>query len=186
MPTTTCSTICLPPRPASSEPGFSIPCGAIRAWLSPATVRALARRFGAWRPCSATVSSDSGENGLPHLSFTLIWDSSDNIQGDSNRRSAFGPLVVRQPEFTLNFTVIIVDKDRPERMLSGDWSACSRRKRTSTSCSYKRKNPKADREFESLRSSNESVRTAGLVRVFLIVWKVHIAIVRLGGVAIKR
>src|SRR5690242_21796823 len=93
IPTTTCSTIC-PPPPVSSPPGFSLPCGAIRAWLSLATVRALTWRLGAWRPRSATVSMDSGEHGLPRLSFSLVWDSSDKIQGDSNRRSslAYSPL----------------------------------------------------------------------------------------------
>jgi hypothetical protein len=37
---------------------------------------------------------DSGEHGLPRLSFSLVWDSSDKIQGDSNRRFslAFSPL----------------------------------------------------------------------------------------------
>jgi hypothetical protein len=73
---------------AQSPPGFSLPCGAIRAWLSLATVRALTWRLGAWRPRSATVSMDSGEHGLPRLSFSLVWDSSDNIQEDSNRRSS--------------------------------------------------------------------------------------------------
>ena len=96
-PTTTCSIICLPPRPASCEPGFSLPCGAIRAWLSLATVRALTWRFGAWRPFFATVSNDSGENGLPRLSFSLVWDSSDKIQGDSNRRFALRASPVRVP-----------------------------------------------------------------------------------------
>jgi uncharacterized protein (TIGR00730 family) len=80
IPTTTCSTICLPP-PVSSPPGFSLPCDAIRAWLFLATVRALTWRLGAWRPRSATVSMDSGEHGLPRLSFSLVWNSSDKIQG---------------------------------------------------------------------------------------------------------
>ena len=31
---------------------------------------------------------DSGEHGLPRLSFSLVWDSSDKIQGDSNCRSS--------------------------------------------------------------------------------------------------
>jgi hypothetical protein len=52
-------------------------------------MRALTWRFGAWRPRSAAVSMDSGEHGLPRLSFFRVWDSSDKIQGDSNPRSAF-------------------------------------------------------------------------------------------------
>ena len=109
IPTTTCSTIC-PPPPVSSPPGFSLPCGAIRAWLSLATVRALTWRLGAWRPRSATVSMDSGEHGLPRLSFSLVWDSSDKIQGDSNCRSSLAFFVPwKRPEspavFGQNFPV---------------------------------------------------------------------------------
>jgi hypothetical protein len=51
-------------------------------------MRALTWRFGAWRPRSATASSDSREHGLPRSKFSLVWDSSDKIQ----RIRTAGPL----------------------------------------------------------------------------------------------
>jgi hypothetical protein len=46
---------------------------------------------------------DSGEHGLPRLSFSLVWDSSDKIQGDSNRRSSLAFCLRKQEQSPVGF-----------------------------------------------------------------------------------
>src|SRR5262245_34252319 len=167
IPTTTCSAICLPP-PVSSPPGFSLPCGAIRAWLSLATVRALTWRLGAWRPRSATVSTDSGEHGLPRLSFSLVWDSSDKIQGDSNRRSSFVvPGAYERLDVSAGCTVV-----KPIRELFSARFAGKLWPKTETSVAFPSgKKTKEDRRFEYPLLQQRGTANRRSDSRFLLIWQ---------------
>jgi hypothetical protein len=60
-------------------------CG--KTWAKGCRALRISSRRPPMNTSGSSGTNDSGEHGLPRLSFSLVWDSSDKIQGDSNCRS---------------------------------------------------------------------------------------------------